>query len=58
MTLSRGRLEIVFDTVEQLAESMLLLARVLESEGEEFAVAYEPLALMNIDDASDADLLG
>ena len=42
MNLSRGRLEINFRTVEQLAEAMLGLARVLESEGEEFARAYEP----------------
>ena len=41
MTLTRGRLEVNFETVEQLAECMLLLARVLESEGEEFAEAYE-----------------
>ncbi len=33
MTLSRGRLEVNFETVVQLAECMLLLARVLESEG-------------------------
>jgi len=40
-TLSRGRLEVNFRSVEQLAESLLLLARVLENEGEEFAEAYE-----------------
>ncbi len=39
--LTRGRLEVSFETVEQLAECMLMLARVLESEGEEFAKAYE-----------------
>lgn len=33
MTLSRGRLEVNFETVEHLAECMLMLARVLESEG-------------------------
>ncbi len=44
MTLTRGRLEVNFETVEQLAECMLLLARVLESEGGEFAEAYEPSA--------------
>ena len=41
MILSRGRLEVNYETVEQLAECMLMLARVLESEGEEFAVAFE-----------------
>lgn len=45
MTLSRGRLEVNFQTVEQLAECMLLLARVLESEGEEFAQEFEPVAV-------------
>ncbi|MGI4827691.1 MAG: hypothetical protein ACRYFU_05810 [Janthinobacterium lividum] len=57
ITLSRGRLSIKFDSIDQLAESMLMLARVLESEGEEFAIAYEPVALQNIDDASGAELL-
>ena len=41
ITLSRGWLEVSFGTVEQLAECLLLLARVLENEGEEFAEAYE-----------------
>ncbi len=39
--LSRGHLAIAFTTVEQLAENLLLLARILESEGDEFAEAYE-----------------
>ena len=42
MSLSRGRLEISFRSVEQLAEAMLALARILEAEGEEFAERYEP----------------
>ena len=41
ITLSRGRLQVDFRSVEQLAESLLMLARVLESEGDEFAVAFE-----------------
>jgi len=41
ITLSRGRLQVDFRSVEQLAESMLMLARVLESEGEQFAVEFE-----------------
>lgn len=41
ITLSRGRLQVDFRSVEQLAESLLMLARVLQSEGEEFAVAFE-----------------
>lgn len=42
MTLARGQLEICFQTVEQLAEAMYALARILEAEGDEFASAYEP----------------
>ena len=42
ITLTRGRrLEVSFGTVEQLAESLLWLARVLESNGDGFAEAYE-----------------
>lgn len=41
ITLSRGRLQVDFRSVEQLAESMLMLARVLESEGDQFAVDFE-----------------
>jgi hypothetical protein len=39
--LSAGRLEVSFTTVEQLAESLLLLARILEREGEELAATCE-----------------
>jgi hypothetical protein len=40
--LSRGRLEVSFATVEQLAESLLILARILESDGERFVQEFEP----------------
>lgn len=40
--LSRGRLEIDFRSVEHLAENLLMLAQVLESEGEQFTEAFEP----------------
>ena len=40
--MSRGRLEISFSTVEQLAEAMFALARVLETDVDVFAQAYEP----------------
>ncbi len=40
--LSRGRLEISFGSVEELAQTMLTLARILENEGDMFAEAYEP----------------
>ncbi len=42
VTLSRGRLEISFGTVDQLAEDMFTLVRILDAETEEFARAYEP----------------
>ena len=47
MILSRGRLEVNFVTVEQLAECMLMLARVLECQGEEFAERFEIQDLAN-----------
>jgi len=42
IALSRGRLEVSFATVEQLAEAMFALAKVLETEVDAFAEAYEP----------------
>ncbi len=39
--LSRGRLEVSFRTVEQLAEAMYAIARLLEDEGDAFAQAFE-----------------
>jgi hypothetical protein len=41
ITLSRGRMEVNFTTVVDLAEAMFALARILESEGEEFAQSFE-----------------
>jgi hypothetical protein len=41
ITLAPGRLEVRFQTVEQLAEAMYALARVLDSECEEFARRFE-----------------
>ena len=40
--LSRGRLVVSFRSVDELAEAMLTLARILESEGDAFAELYEP----------------
>jgi hypothetical protein len=40
--LTPGRLEVRFRTVEELAQAMYTLARILENDGEEFAQAYEP----------------
>ncbi len=50
--LCRGQLTIRFDTVEQLAENLLLVARILESEGEELAEAYEIRRQREIDAAA------
>jgi len=50
--LSRGHLAIAFTTVEQLAENLLLLARILESEGEEVAANYELAEEMQTDTAA------
>ena len=41
MTLTPGRITVNFGTIEELAEAMYFLARVLESQGEEFAARYE-----------------
>ena len=42
ISLQRGRLEIRFRTVEELAQAMYTLARILDAEGDAFALAYEP----------------
>ena len=42
MRLERGRVEVTFRTVEDLAVAMLLLARILQDESDAFAAAYEP----------------
>ncbi len=42
ISLSPGRLEVRFGKVEELAEAMYALARVLETEGEEFIKAFVP----------------
>ncbi len=44
MTLDRGRLEISFRNLEQLAESLVYLARLFDSDLDSFAQAYEPEA--------------
>jgi hypothetical protein len=40
--LARGHLEVSFRSIEQLAEAMYIIARLLEDEGDAFAAAYEP----------------
>jgi hypothetical protein len=41
IVLTRGRMEVTFSTVEELAQSMYALARVLETDGDELALEYE-----------------
>ncbi len=44
MSLDPGRLEISFRNLEQLAESLVYLARLLDGDLDGFAQAYEPEA--------------
>jgi len=44
LSLDRGRLEISFRNLEQLAESLVYLARLLDGDLDGFAQAYEPEA--------------
>jgi hypothetical protein len=48
IALSRGRLEVSFRTVEELAEALYAIARVLEAEGEEFAYHFQPMSLTQL----------
>ncbi len=51
--LSRGRLEVSFGSVEELAQTMLTLARILETEGDALAEAYEPEKPEPVDNDAD-----
>ena len=42
MTLGRGRLEVHFRTVQQLAENLMTLARILDEDPEGFIEAFQP----------------
>ena len=58
IALSRGRLEVSFATVEQLAEAMFALARVLTTDVDAFAQAYEPEIPPEVpEDAGEMDAL-
>ena len=57
VTLSQGRLEEGFDTLEQLCESIFLLARILNDEPERFAREYEPVVDQRNEEANEMDLL-
>ncbi len=42
MEISRGRLEISFHTVQELAENLMTLARILDEDPESFIDAFQP----------------
>ena len=42
MSLGRGRLEVSFRSAEQLAESLMTLARIMDADPEAFREAFEP----------------
>ena len=43
LQIERGRLEVRFRTLEELARAMYHVARLLEADADAFAAAYEPL---------------
>jgi len=53
ITVSRGRLEVSFQTVEELAEDLMRIARLLAEEGDVFASSYEPEKPPKPDDEAD-----
>jgi hypothetical protein len=57
MTLSPGRLEVRFETVEELCESMLLLARVITDELDAFVKTYEVRAVEDEKSDNEMELL-
>jgi hypothetical protein len=49
----RGRLQIDFETMEELARTLYLLARILDDDLEEFARQYEPIKENTVDAVAD-----
>ena len=56
LRLSRGRLEVRFGTLEELARTMYYVARLLEADSDGFAAAYEPHRPSLNGNSSDADV--
>ena len=52
IVIERGRLEVRFQSTDRLAEHLLLVARILESEGDEFAAAYDVIDLVEPDNGA------
>ena len=44
LTMERGRVEVRFHTLEELAEAMYFLARVMQQDGAGFARDFEPVS--------------
>lgn len=56
LRLQRGRLEVRFKTVEELARTMYHLARMLETDSDGFAITYEPVRPGRDGGSSDYDV--
>lgn len=50
LRLARGHLEINFETMEELVNTLYMLARILDDDLEEFAHQYEPVKANEIDE--------
>lgn len=53
LRLSRGHLEIDFETMHELVSTLYILARILDDDLEEFARAYEPIPSSEIDQGNE-----
>ncbi len=53
ITLSRGQLNVKFQTIEALAEDLARIARLLTNDTEEFAKTYEPQQITVEDEAAE-----
>jgi hypothetical protein len=56
LKLKRGRIEITYTTMEELAETLVTLARVLQDDLDEFARLYEPQPPTKTPDTTTEDL--
>lgn len=53
LRMSRGHLEIEFGTVQELATTLYILARILDDDLEEFARQYEPIKAETMNEDAD-----
>ena len=52
LKLKRGHLEINFETMEQLSETLVSLAKILEDDLDEFTRLYEPRKMEEKDESA------